>query len=153
MCEQCNPRPLDVQKAIRLQRQRQEAEQTTSHKPRRRTTTHPKAKSNSNNATLAPNQSLPPTHGRKEKQQSPIRRTEGKRPRAQARGQSATQVETIANEEVDVVNDEDNDIPFWPTADDYEHRDHNESSPEIQQFLDQRLLQLEDLQGSHALLT
>ena len=53
------------------------------------------------------------------------------------------------NEEVDVVNDEDNDIPFWPTADDYEHRDHNESSPEIEQYLDQRLLQLENLQGSH----
>ena len=88
-------------------------------------------------------------HGRKEKQQSPIRRTEGKRPRQQARAQSATQVETIVNEDVDVVNDtEENDIPFWPTADDHEHRHHNEVSPELQLFLDQRLIQLESLQSN-----
>src|SRR5271170_4061498 len=105
LCDQCNPRPLDVQKAIRHQRQRQETEQN-NHKPKRRTSNHPKTKPNHQNTALGPAPNLPPPPNRKEKHPSPPRRTEGKRPRATARTQSATQVETVVPEEIDVVNDE-----------------------------------------------
>ena len=93
---------------------------------------------------MGPGPNLAPPN-RKEKHPSPPRRTEGKRPRAAARGQTAPHVETIVAEEVDVVNDEDTDIPFWPTAEDYDHREKNEVSPEIAQLLEQRLQQLENM--------
>jgi len=48
-------------------------------------------------------------------------------------------------EEVDVVNDEEPDLPFLPGAQDYDHRDQNELSPEISQLLEQRLQQLDTL--------
>ena len=54
-------------------------------------------------------------------------------------------------EEVDVVNDEDADIPFWPTADDYDHRDQNEVTPGIGQLLEQRLQQLNDRSDGYVL--
>ena len=146
MCDQCNPRPLDIPKAIRHQRQRQEAEHN-NHKPKRRTSNHPKTKPNHQNSTssLGPPPNLPPPPNRKEKHPSPPRRTEGKRPRTTGRGQSTTQVETVVQEEVDVVNDEDGDIPFWPTAEDYDHRDQNEITPRIGQLLDQQLQQLDTI--------
>jgi len=51
-------------------------------------------------------------------------------------------VETVIHEEVDVVNDEDPDIPLWPTAEDYEHRDHNEYTPEMGVLLERCLQQI-----------
>jgi uncharacterized protein len=162
LCEQCNPRTLDVHKAIRHQRQRQEEEQRTNHKPKRRTSAHPKkpnAHHQNSTSSLGPSPNLPPPQGRKEKHPSPPRRTEGKRPRATARGVSAPQVDTLVTsqlqqqqqpppaqqEEVDVVNDEDGDIPFWPAADDYEHRDHVEIAPAIRPILQQQLQRLEEM--------
>lgn len=145
LCDRCNPRSLDVQKAIRHQRQRQEAEQN-NHKPKRRTSNQPKTKPNhQNSSALGPSPNLPPPQNRKEKHPSPPRRTEGKRPRTTGRGQSATQVETVVQEEVDVVIDEDADIPSWPTSEDYYHRDQNEVTPAINQLLDQQLQQLDSI--------
>jgi hypothetical protein len=46
---------------------------------------------------------------------------------------------------VDVVNDEDPDIPVWPVAQDYDYRERNETSPDVEQFLEQRLQHLEKL--------
>jgi hypothetical protein len=46
---------------------------------------------------------------------------------------------------VDVVNDEEADLPFWSGAEDYGHRQGNEFSPEMGQFLEQRLQQLDNL--------
>jgi len=105
LCDQCNPRPLDVQKAKLHQRQ-----------------------------------------------PSPPRRTEGKRPRATGRGHSTTQVETVMHEEVDVVNDEDPDIPLWPSAEDYEHRDQNEYSPEMGLLLERYIQQLSNTNESGNIL-
>ena len=48
-------------------------------------------------------------------------------------------------EEVDVVNDDEPDLPYLPVAQDHDHRDRNELSPEISQLLDQRLQQLDTL--------
>ena len=145
LCDRCNPRYLDIQKAIRHQRQRQEAEHN-NHKPKRRTSNQPKTKPNhQNSSTLGPSPNLPPPQNRKEKHPSPPRRTEGKRPRTTGRGQSATQVETIVQDEVDVVNDEDADLPSWPNADDYDHRDQNEVSPAIGQLLEHRLQLLDTI--------
>ena len=142
LCDRCNPRPLDVQKAIRHQRQRQEAEQN-NHKPRRRTSNHPKTKPNHQNS-LGATPNLPPPQ-RKEKHPSPPRRTEGKRPRVAGRGHSASQIETVTQEEVDVVNDDDNDVPLWTSGEDYEHRDENEVNPSIRRLLEQQLAQIENL--------
>lgn len=38
-----------------------------------------------------------------------------------------------------MVNDEDPDIPLWPSAEDYERRDHNEYTPEMSTLLDRYL--------------
>jgi hypothetical protein len=142
LCDQCNPRPLDVQKAIRIQRLRQDVEQNNL-KPKRRTANHSKTKPNHhNNTSLGPTPSLPPPPSRKEKHPSPPRRTEGKRPKAPTR-QSTQQAETVVHEEVDVVNDEDPDIPLWPSAEDYEHRERNEFSPEITNLLERTIQQFE----------
>ena len=147
LCDQCNPRPLDVQKAKLHQRQRQEAE-SNNHKPKRRTGHHPKAKPNHHTTPLGPTPNLPAPQNRKEKHPSPPRRTEGKRPRATGRGHSTTQVETVMHEEVDVVNDEDPDIPLWPSAEDYEHRDQNEYSPEMGLLLERYIQQLSNTNES-----
>lgn len=146
LCDQCNPRPLDVQKAIRHQRDRQEAERENRTK-KRRSSNHPRNKVNAQNASsLGPNPSLPPPQNRKEKHPSPPRRTEGKRPRT-GRGQSTSNLvePIIVHEEVDVVNDEEPDIPIWPVAQDYDFREHNEISQDAEQFIEQRLQQLEKL--------
>jgi len=161
LCDECNPRPLDIQKAIRLQRQRQEEEQQTNHKPKRRTSGHPKTKpgahQNSASSSLGPSPNLPPPQSRKEKHPSPPRRTDGKRPRAAGRGGSASQVETVApsqsqqpplppqQEEVDVVNEEEPNIPLWPSGDEYEHRAQVEVAPALRPLLEQQLRRLEEL--------
>ena len=146
LCDQCNPRPLDVQKANRHQRQRQEAEHNNNHKPKRRASNNPKAKpSHQNSSTLGPSPNLPPPQSRKEKHPSPPRRTEGKRPRTTGRGQSAAQIEPVIQEEIEVANEEDADIPLWPITEDYDHRDHNEVSPAVGQLLDQQLQQLDNI--------
>jgi hypothetical protein len=145
LCDECNPRPLDIQKAIRHQRQRQEVEHNANTKPKRRSTSDKKAKPNHQGATLGPTPSLPAPQNRKEKHPSPPRRTEAKRPRTAARAQTAPQVETITHEDVDVVNDDEADLPFWSGAEDYGHRQGNEFSPEMGQFLEQRLQQLDNL--------
>ena len=44
-----------------------------------------------------------------------------------------------------MVNDDEPDLPFLPVAQDYDHRDQNELSPEISQLLEQRLQQLDTL--------
>ena len=46
---------------------------------------------------------------------------------------------------MDVVNDDDADLPNWPIAEEYEHREQNEVSPEVLQLLEQRLQQLDAL--------
>jgi PHD-finger len=144
LCDECNPRPLDVQKAVRLQTKRQEAEQN-SHKPRRRASHHPKTKLNQN-STLGPPPNLQPPNNRKEKQTSPPRRTEGKKPRATGRGQSVSQVETVVQEDVDVVvHDEDANMPIWPKAEDFDYRDQSEVPPALALSLDQQLQHLENM--------
>ena len=162
LCDECNPRPLDIQKAIRLQRQRQEQEQQTNHKPKRRTSSHPKTKpnphiQNSASSSLGPSPTLPPPQSRKEKHPSPPRRTDGKKPRAAGRGGTASQVEIVApsqqqqpslptqQEEVDVVNEDEPDIPFWPAGEEYEHRDQVEVAPALRPLLEQQLRRLEEL--------
>jgi hypothetical protein len=79
---------------------------------------------------------------------------------------SASQVETVVpsqqqqqqqqspagqQEDVDVVNDEDGDIPFWPTGDEYEHRDQVEIAPALRPLLEQHLRRLEEtsIDGIH----
>jgi hypothetical protein len=57
-------------------------------------------------------------------------------------------VETVMHEEVDVVNDEDPDIPLWPSAEDYEHRDQNEYSPEMGLLLERYIQQLSNTNES-----
>jgi hypothetical protein len=52
-------------------------------------------------------------------------------------------VETVTHEEVDIVNDEDPDIPLWPSAEDYEHRDHNEYPSEMSMLLERYLQQID----------
>jgi hypothetical protein len=47
------------------------------------------------------------------------------------------------HEEVDIVNDEDADLPFWTSAEDYSHRQENEFSPEMGLYLEQRLQRLD----------
>ena len=53
---------------------------------------------------------------------------------------------------MDVVNDEDSDIPVWPTAEDYERRDQNEYSPEMGLLLERYLQQLENTNENGNLL-
>lgn len=147
LCDRCNPRELDIQNAIRHQRQRQEAEQN-NHKPKRRTSGHPKSK-----PSLGPTPNLAAPPNRKEKHPSPPRRTEGKRPRATGRTPSVVQAETVIQEDVDVVNDDDADIPFWLPTDNYDHREQNEVTPGIRRLLEQQLQRLESIPlegtGSH----
>jgi len=46
---------------------------------------------------------------------------------------------------VDVVNEEDSDIPVFAVVRDYEYRDRNEMGLDVEQFLEQRLQQFEKL--------
>ena len=61
-------------------------------------------------------------------------------------------METVIHEDVDVVNDEDPDIPLWPSAEDYEHRDQNECSPEMGLLLERYLQQLDNTNENGNLL-
>jgi hypothetical protein len=158
LCDQCNPRPLDVQKAIRHQKQRREAEQN-NHKPRRRTSNHKSKPSHQRDpwSLTLPPQSLPPPNNRREKQISPPPKQTGvKRPKAGRTQTSASQVDPVpipvAQEEVEVVVDaEERDVAIFPIVHEYEPRDRNDFAPLMQQFLEQQLQQLERMSHEGAL--